>query len=99
MKHSATLAVGQHGVLHGTRTYILQDKDGQIFRTHSIGAGLECPYVGPEHAWLRDTNRAEYVVSTDKQALRGFRILIQKEGIIPGELKWIHDLFQFFILF
>jgi len=99
MKHSATLAVGQHGVLHGTRTYILQDKDGQIFRTHSISAGLDCPYVGPEHAWLKDTNRAEYVVSTDEQALHGFRILIQKEGIIPGELKWIHDLLRFFIFF
>jgi len=69
------------------------------FSEPTISAGLDCPYVGPEHAWLKDTNRAEYVVSTDEQALHGFRILIQKEGIIPGELKWIHDSLRFFIFF
>jgi len=86
IKHSATLSMGQPGVLHGVRTYILQDKDGQIIETHSISAGLDYPGVGPEHAWLKDSGRAEYVVATDEQALHGFRMLTQKEGIIPGEL-------------
>jgi tryptophan synthase len=85
IKHSATLSAGQPGVLHGVRTYILQDKDGQIIETHSISAGLDYPGVGPEHAWLKDSGRAEYVVATDEQALRGFRMLTQKEGIIPGK--------------
>ncbi|KAF5358518.1 hypothetical protein D9756_001361 [Leucocoprinus leucothites] len=84
IKHSATLSMGQPGVLHGVRTYILQDKDGQIIETHSISAGLDYPGVGPEHAWLKDSGRAEYVVATDEQALRGFRMLTQKEGIIPA---------------
>ncbi|KAJ3567949.1 hypothetical protein NP233_g6028 [Leucocoprinus birnbaumii] len=84
IKHSATLSMGQPGVLHGVRTYILQDKDGQIIETHSISAGLDYPGVGPEHAWLKDSGRAEYVVATDEEALRGFRILTQKEGIIPA---------------
>ncbi len=71
-------------MLHGVRTYILQSKTGQIVETHSISAGLDYPGVGPEHAWLKDTNRAEYVVATDEEALRGFRMLTQCEGIIPG---------------
>ncbi|KAF8891219.1 bifunctional tryptophan synthase TRP1 [Infundibulicybe gibba] len=83
-KHSATLSMGQPGVLHGVRTYILQSKAGQIIETHSISAGLDYPGVGPEHAWLKDSGRAEYVVATDEEALRGFRMLTQREGIIPA---------------
>jgi tryptophan synthase len=83
-RHSATLSMGQPGVLHGVRTYILQSKAGQIIETHSISAGLDYPGVGPEHAWLKDSGRAEYVVATDEEALRGFRMLTQREGIIPG---------------
>lgn len=77
--------MGQPGVLHGVRTYILQDKAGQIVETHSISAGLDYPGVGPEHAWLKDSGRAEYVSATDEEALRGFRMLTQREGIIPGK--------------
>lgn len=84
-KHSATLSKGQPGVLHGVRTYILQSEVGQIIETHSISAGLDYPGVGPEHAWLKDSGRAEYVAATDEQALRGFRLLTQEEGIIPGK--------------
>ena len=84
--HSATLARGVPGVLHGVRTYVLQTKEGQITETHSISAGLDYPGVGPEHAWLKDSGRAEYVVATDEDALRGFRICTQSEGIIPGWL-------------
>ena len=83
-KHSATLSKGQPGVLHGVRTYILQSPTGQIIETHSISAGLDYPGVGPEHAWLKDSGRAEYVVATDEEALRGFRMCTQLEGIIPG---------------
>ncbi|KAG6909634.1 bifunctional tryptophan synthase trp1 [Tephrocybe rancida] len=83
-RHSATLSMGQPGVLHGVRTYILQSKTGQIIETHSISAGLDYPGVGPEHAWLKDSGRAEYVVATDEEALRGFRMLTQREGIIPA---------------
>ncbi|KAF9653070.1 tryptophan synthetase [Thelephora ganbajun] len=83
-KHSATLSKGTPGVLHGVRTYILQSESGQIIETHSVSAGLDYPGVGPEHAWLKDSGRAEYVVATDEQALRGFRILTQLEGIIPA---------------
>ncbi|KAK2466741.1 hypothetical protein APHAL10511_000999 [Amanita phalloides] len=83
-RHSATLAKGEPGVLHGVRTYILQSSEGQIVETHSISAGLDYPGVGPEHAWLKDSARAEYVVATDEQALRGFRMLTQSEGIIPA---------------
>ncbi|SCZ87917.1 BZ3500_MvSof-1268-A1-R1_Chr2-3g05385 [Microbotryum saponariae] len=82
--HSATLSKGTHGVLHGVRTYILQSKQGQIISTHSISAGLDYPGVGPEHSWLKDSGRAEYVSATDEQALRGFRMCAQKEGIIPA---------------
>ncbi|KIM48772.1 hypothetical protein M413DRAFT_437949 [Hebeloma cylindrosporum] len=83
-RHSATLSMGQPGVLHGVRTYILQSKSGQIVETHSISAGLDYPGVGPEHAWLKDSGRAEYVVATDEEALKGFRMLTQREGIIPA---------------
>ncbi|KAF9484694.1 bifunctional tryptophan synthase TRP1 [Pholiota conissans] len=83
-RHSATLSMGQPGVLHGVRTYVLQSKTGQIVETHSISAGLDYPGVGPEHAWLKDSGRAEYVVATDEEALRGFRMLTQREGIIPA---------------
>ena len=76
--------MGKPGVLHGVRTYILQSPEGQILETHSISAGLDYPGVGPEHAWLKDTGRAEYVVATDEDALRGFRLCTQLEGIIPG---------------
>ncbi|KAJ7085824.1 bifunctional tryptophan synthase TRP1 [Mycena belliarum] len=83
-RHSATLSMGQPGVLHGVRTYILQSTAGQIVETHSISAGLDYPGVGPEHAWLKDSGRAEYTVATDEEALRGFRMLTQLEGIIPA---------------
>ncbi|KAF7295367.1 Tryptophan synthase [Mycena indigotica] len=83
-RHSATLSAGQPGVLHGVRTYILQSPTGQIVETHSISAGLDYPGVGPEHAWLKDSGRAEYTYATDEQALRGFRMLTQREGIIPA---------------
>ncbi|KAJ7219508.1 bifunctional tryptophan synthase TRP1 [Mycena pura] len=83
-RHSATLSMGQPGVLHGVRTYILQSTAGQIVETHSISAGLDYPGVGPEHAWLKDSGRAEYTVATDEEALRGFRLLTQCEGIIPA---------------
>ncbi|KAJ7745019.1 bifunctional tryptophan synthase TRP1 [Mycena maculata] len=83
-RHSATLSMGQPGVLHGVRTYILQSTAGQIVETHSISAGLDYPGVGPEHAWLKDSGRAEYSVATDEEALRGFRMLTQREGIIPA---------------
>ncbi|TFK54702.1 bifunctional tryptophan synthase TRP1 [Heliocybe sulcata] len=83
-RHSATLSKGQPGVLHGVRTYILQSKEGQIIETHSVSAGLDYPGVGPEHAWLKDSGRADYVVATDEEALRGFRMLTQLEGIIPA---------------
>ncbi|EJD05683.1 bifunctional tryptophan synthase TRP1 [Fomitiporia mediterranea MF3/22] len=82
--HSATLAKGAPGVLHGVRTYVLQTKEGQITETHSISAGLDYPAVGPEHAWLKDSGRAEYLVATDEEALRGFRLITQLEGIIPA---------------
>ncbi|KAF9558031.1 bifunctional tryptophan synthase TRP1 [Agrocybe pediades] len=94
-RHSATLSMGQPGVLHGVRTYILQDKAGQIVETHSISAGLDYPGVGPEHAWLKDSGRAEYTVATDEEALRGFRLLTQKEGIIPA-LESSHAIWKAF---
>ena len=83
-KHSASLQRGQPGVLHGNRTYILQDENGQITETHSISAGLEYPGVGPEHAWLKDIGRAEYVGVTDTEALSAFHYLCRTEGIIPA---------------
>jgi tryptophan synthase beta subunit len=81
------LTAGTPGVLHGTRTYLLQDANGQIKSTHSISAGLDYPGVGPEHAWLKDTGRAQYVAVTDAESLIGFRQMSEYEGIIPGKLK------------
>jgi tryptophan synthase beta chain len=83
-KHAATLASGKPGVLHGNRTYLLQDENGQIIETHSISAGLDYPGVGPEHAWLKDNGRAEYVSVTDNEALQAFHDLCRLEGIIPA---------------
>lgn len=91
--HSATLSRGHPGVLHGVRTYLLQDKDGQVKETHSISAGLDYPGVGPEHAYLKDCGRAEYMVATDAQALTGFKWLTSKEGIIPA-LESSHAIYQ-----
>ncbi|MDH5536638.1 MAG: tryptophan synthase subunit beta [Betaproteobacteria bacterium] len=83
-KHAATLCAGKTGVLHGNRTYLLQDENGQIIETHSISAGLDYPGVGPEHAWLKDSGRAEYVAVTDDEALQAFHDLCRLEGIIPA---------------
>jgi len=83
-KHSASLQRGSSGVLHGNRTFILQDSNGQIMETHSISAGLDYPGVGPEHAWLQEIKRAEYVGITDKEALAAFHYLCRTEGIIPA---------------
>jgi tryptophan synthase beta chain len=83
-KHSASLQRGSPGVLHGNRTYILQDENGQITETHSVSAGLDYPGVGPEHAWLKDIGRAEYVGITDEEALAAFHYLCRTEGIIPA---------------
>ncbi|MGH8476837.1 MAG: tryptophan synthase subunit beta [Methylococcales bacterium] len=83
-RHSATLCAGRPGVLHGNRTYLMQDEDGEIMETHSISAGLDYPGVGPEHAWLKDTGRATYVSITDQEALGGFHALTKLEGIIPA---------------
>jgi tryptophan synthase beta chain len=83
-KHAATLTAGQPGVLHGNRTYLLQDENGQIVETHSISAGLDYPGVGPEHAWLKDSGRAEYASVTDEEALQAFHDLCRLEGIIPA---------------
>ncbi|MCZ8235080.1 MAG: tryptophan synthase subunit beta [Inhella sp.] len=82
--HAATLSAGSPGVLHGNRTYLLQDKGGQIIETHSISAGLDYPGVGPEHAYLKDIGRAEYVGATDAEALDAFHRLCRTEGIIPA---------------
>jgi tryptophan synthase beta chain len=83
-RHAASLCAGRPGVLHGNRTYLLQDEHGQISETHSISAGLDYPGVGPEHAWLKDTGRAEYVAIDDADALRAFNDLCRYEGIIPA---------------
>jgi tryptophan synthase beta chain len=83
-KHAASLSAGVPGVLHGNRTYLMQDADGQIQETHSISAGLDYPGVGPEHAWLKDTGRAQYVSVTDDEALAAFHALCRLEGIIPA---------------
>ena len=83
-RHSAPLCAGRPGVLHGNRTYLMEDDDGEIIETHSISAGLDYPGVGPEHAWLKDTGRAEYVSITDDEALQGFHELTKMEGIIPA---------------
>ncbi len=83
-KHAASLSAGSPGVLHGNRTYLLQDENGQITETHSISAGLDYPGVGPEHAYLKDIGRAEYVAITDDEALAAFHRLCRTEGIIPA---------------
>jgi tryptophan synthase beta chain len=96
-KHAAPLSAGTPGVLHGNRTYIMEDKNGQIKNTHSISAGLDYPGVGPEHSWLKDLNRVEYTSVTDKEALSAFFTLTQKEGIIPA-LETAHALAYSFTL-
>ncbi|CAH9018743.1 tryptophan synthase subunit beta [Candidatus Nitrosacidococcus sp. I8] len=83
-RHAASLCAGRPGVLHGNRTYLIEDSHGQIIDTHSISAGLDYPGVGPEHAWLKDTGRANYVAITDKEALAGLYALVKNEGIIPA---------------
>ena len=82
--HAATISGGTPGVLHGTRSYVLQDKDGQTIESHSISAGLDYPGVGPEHAYLNDIGRAEYRPVTDDQAMYAFSLLCKSEGIIPA---------------
>jgi tryptophan synthase beta chain len=83
-RHAATLCAGRPGVLHGNRTYLLQDENGQIIETHSISAGLDYPGVGPEHSWLKDSGRAQYVSCTDQEALHAFHSLCRFEGIMPA---------------
>jgi tryptophan synthase beta chain len=83
-RHAATMAAGVIGVLHGSRSYVLQDADGQIMEAHSISAGLDYPGVGPEHSYLKDSGRATYHPVTDTEALEGFKLLCQTEGIIPA---------------
>ncbi len=92
-RHAASLSAGSPGVLHGNRTYLLQDAGGQIIETHSVSAGLDYPGVGPEHAWLKDMGRAEYVAVTDAEALAAFHRLCRTEGIIPA-LESSHALAQ-----
>ena len=82
--HAASLSAGRPGVLHGNRTYLLQDDDGQIKEAHSISAGLDYPGIGPEHSWLHDIGRAEYVSVTDDEAINAFKLLTKLEGIIPA---------------
>jgi tryptophan synthase beta chain len=84
MRHAASLQCGSPGVLHGNRTYLLQDENGQITETHSVSAGLDYPGVGPEHAWLKDSGRATYVGATDEEALAAFHDCCRIEGIIPA---------------
>jgi tryptophan synthase beta chain len=84
MEHAASLTGGRPGVLHGNRTYLLQDDDGQILEGHSISAGLDYPGIGPEHSWLHDLGRVEYVSVTDKEALEAFKLSCETEGIIPA---------------
>ncbi|SET19826.1 tryptophan synthase subunit beta [Oceanicella actignis] len=84
MEHAASLTGGRPGVLHGNRTYLLQDEDGQILEGHSISAGLDYPGIGPEHAWLHDAGRVEYVAVTDDEALEAFQACCRAEGIIPA---------------
>ena len=83
-RHAASLTAGRSGVLHGNRTYLLQDENGQVLETHSVSAGLDYPGVGPEHSWLKDSGRAEYVTITDAEALEAFHNLCRFEGIIPA---------------
>jgi len=83
-EHAASLTKGRPGVLHGNRTYLLQDEFGQILEAHSISAGLDYPGVGPEHAWLHDIKRVEYMSATDDEALAAFQLCSRMEGIIPA---------------
>jgi len=92
-RHAAPLCAGRPGVLHGNRTYLMEDDDGQIIETHSVSAGLDYPGVGPEHAWLKDSGRAEYVAVTDDEALAAFHELTRTEGIMPA-LESSHALAQ-----
>jgi tryptophan synthase beta chain len=82
--HAASLAGGRPGVLHGNRTYLLMDDDGQILEGHSISAGLDYPGIGPEHSWLKETGRVTYLSATDKEALDAFQLCARLEGIIPA---------------
>jgi tryptophan synthase beta chain len=92
-KHSATLVAGRVGVLHGSKSYLLQDEQGQVIETHSISAGLDYPGVGPEHSYLKSIGRADYVAIDDREALDGFKLLCRFEGIIPA-LESSHALAQ-----
>jgi tryptophan synthase beta chain len=83
-RHAASITGGRPGVLHGNKTYLLQDDDGQILDAHSISAGLDYPGIGPEHSWLHDVGRAEYRTCTDEEALAAFQLTAQVEGIIPA---------------
>jgi tryptophan synthase beta chain len=83
-EHAASLAGGRPGVLHGNRTYLLMDDDGQIVEGHSISAGLDYPGIGPEHSWLKETGRVTYLSATDKEALEAFQLCAKLEGIIPA---------------
>jgi tryptophan synthase beta chain len=83
-RHAASLTGGRPGVLHGNKTYLLQDADGQITEAHSISAGLDYPGIGPEHAWLHDMGRVDYVSATDEEALEAFRLCARLEGILPA---------------
>jgi len=83
-EHAASLSRGRPGVLHGNRTYLLQNEDGQIQEAHSISAGLDYPGIGPEHSWLHDIGRVEYVAITDQEALSAFQLCTRTEGIIPA---------------
>jgi tryptophan synthase beta chain len=83
-RHAASLSAGTPGVLHGNRTYLLQDANGQIIDTHSVSAGLDYPGVGPEHAWLKDSGRASYVAINDAETLEAFHTCCRIEGIIPA---------------
>ena len=84
LRHAATLSMGRPGVLHGAKSYLLQDEDGQTSESHSISAGLDYPGVGPEHAWLKDIGRAEYIPVTDTEAMNALKLLSRTEGIIPA---------------
>jgi len=91
-EHAASLLAGSVGVLHGAKSYVLQDVEGQIMETHSVSAGLDYPGVGPEHSYLKDTGRATYVAVDDKEALEGFQLLCRTEGITPA-LEPAHAIF------
>ncbi len=91
-EHAASLAAGRAGVLHGAKSYVLQDSHGQIGETHSISAGLDYPGVGPEHSYLKDSGRASYVAVSDDEALEGFKLLCRTEGITPA-LEPAHAIF------